>query len=278
MGWESFKQRVSDSAIDFALSAFWVAVWGAIVATLAAVILFFRGASPYMLVALVSSAVTLALVVAVTGAVVAIRSRSSRQAASSRSGRKGYLDYKIQGQRALGAMSSSVQAATRVMEAVGTEATSGARRTRLAQSLKFGNADELAYRQVARTGRRLERRASAMKLHADKYATDVALFIEGFGKWTEWVIQQAPDQNQRAQLATMLEGMRVSAEGQIPHMQSFMAVVEDSRQSSEVMDLAGGSLVDAITILIKSTRDVVDFCADRAAKLRDKRIGSSAAP
>ena len=76
----------------------------------------------------------------------------------------------------------------------------------------MGNTDERAYRVTERTALKLDKRGSVMRLHADKYSADVQLFIEGFGKWTEWVASEGS--GDRQQLAAMLDGLRAaSADG-----------------------------------------------------------------
>jgi membrane protein implicated in regulation of membrane protease activity len=243
MQWESFKQRVSDSAVEFALSAFWVAVWGALVSVVIGLYLFAKGASPYLLVALASTAMTFLLVLITTAAIVFLQRRGKHGSSPARVGRKGFLDYKIQGQRALTAMTGSLNAITRLMKAVGKDALSGAKRTARAQKGR-GNTDERAYRVMNRTAHRLDKRASAMKLHSANYALNVAAFVEGFGKWSDWVIESgSTSTEQRRQVADLLDSFGKTAAAQIPSLEQFCASVEQGRAAGEHMDLAGQSLI-----------------------------------
>lgn len=269
MTWQDFKQRISESAIDFALNAFWVVVWGVILTAIAAVYLLFKGASPYLLVGLASAALALIFVLMITASVVFLQRRARKATEPARVGRKGFLDYRMQGQRALASMNRSQEAINRQMNRIGRQTIADARRVQRAQR-GFGNTDERAYRALRRAASHLRKRATAMKLHATKYAADVSLFTEGFGKWMEWAVTKGnTDRNQFAQLADALQSFQETMDANIPHLEALRATMDGARESSEEMDVAGASLDEAVATIIESTKAASAFCAAQLPQLRN---------
>lgn len=267
MSWESVKRRVTESAVEFALNAFWIAVWGVVATGVTAGVLFLKGASSYLLIALAAIASTLVVVLGVTAAVAFVQRQARRVSVPPRAGRKGFLDYKIQGQRALARMTASLTAMTEQTERIGRELTADARRMERAQRARR-NADERGYRAMKRAAAHVDRRAALMRLHATNYASDVRLFIEGTGKWIDWVaINDMRDRNQLAQFAAILQTFQQTLDESVVSLEAFRQSIEESRSASEEMDIAGGALSDAVTMVITASREASGFCVDRVPQL-----------
>ena len=111
MHWQTFKSRLSESAISVALDAFWFAVWGAVLTAATAIILFIRGASLPVLTGLMGAAIAFGVVLLAT-AIIVIR-RRVRSGGGVVTGTKGFMDYKIQGSRAANKMAAHIVSFTK---------------------------------------------------------------------------------------------------------------------------------------------------------------------
>jgi uncharacterized protein YyaL (SSP411 family) len=108
-----------------------------------------------------------------------------------------------------------------------------------------------------------------MRMHADSFSVDAALFIEGTEKWLDWVltVQSPVDNPQLSQAGATMESLGKTAAGALTTMERFRDQVESVRNVNEQMDIACGSLVDAANICINSTRSIVTMCEQRSRLL-----------
>jgi hypothetical protein len=108
-----------------------------------------------------------------------------------------------------------------------------------------------------------------MNLHATNYAIDTNLFIEGSGQWIEWVVTKGgASREQLVEFADLLDKLRESMEAIMPTLEAYRVTVNESRESSQAMDIAGVSLSEAITVITESTRATSAFCAAQVPRLR----------
>jgi hypothetical protein len=262
------KSKLAESAIDFALYAFWVGLYGVIVTSATAIYAFMHGISFYWIIGLASAAATFLLVLLLTASIVFLRKRASGMKPAP-TGKKGLWDYKIQGQRSLLRMNKSMVAMTVQMGKITRLLQRGLRKMKWAQK-GWGNPDERSYRAIQNTAQRLQVRASVLRLHAEKYNADVELFMEGFGKWADWVVERGDaTSTQRSELAVLLKGFRESIDSTIPSMDSYCIAIEGSRESSESMDIVGGSLIEIVLGVIGSQKSASLFCGSLLERLSD---------
>lgn len=265
MSWQTIKERIAESAIDFALNAFWVAVCGLILTAAAGIIARVRGAPAWVFVAAMSAACTLLAVVLITSAVVALKHRSLRHSGAVGVGQKGFLDYKIQASRAVNRLSGNLGTMTAEMERVGRETSADA--ARLVRAQQRGG-DERGYRAMTKAAHHLLKRAAKMKLHAIKYAKDVDLMIEGTTKWMEWLLETGTaDPRELQQFASALRGFKSSMNFSLAAMQEFRAIVDQNRRISERFDVAGAAMSEAVSIVIDATRKASDFSTAQIQRL-----------
>jgi uncharacterized membrane protein YhiD involved in acid resistance len=126
MDFQATRQRIFDSAIEFALDAFWFALWS-IVATAIATVWGLRTGAPLWLVAgLAGAFVAFLVVVIATASIVAIRHRKNK--VHPKVGRKGFMDYKIQAIRALSRLNRALGGLTDQMARIERQAEIDSRR------------------------------------------------------------------------------------------------------------------------------------------------------
>ena len=234
--------------------------------TLATVYIFFGSIPIHWIIGMSSAAVAFLVVSLLTASLVLLKNRSRQVAAVV--GRKGFLDYKIQGLRGLKRMNISTVAMTTQMQRIGKLVKSGTRRVQRAQR-GWWSSEERAYRSIQRTAQGLRKLASVFGLHAESYISDVVLFREGVGKWMDWIVEKGgADNRQRSELASLLDGFQGSIEGTIPILREYRVAVENSRASSEALDIVGAMLTETIDRVIISQEETVLFCKQTALKLR----------
>lgn len=265
---QSFRQRLVDSAIEVALEAFWVAVWGAVLTGGGILYVSIAGAPFYWLTALGGGCIAFAVVVVATGTLVLFR--RGGHGVPLRVGRKGFMDYKIQSLRALNRLAGELVGITSEMTRIGGQVDSDTKRVHKAQRGWRGS-DERAYGATLRAARRIEKRAAVMRIHSDKFAEDARLFTEGAEKWFDWVLTAVTTDAERreiSQVATLLEGLHGSVCGTLSSMEVLRQSVEGPRNMSEQLDIACGALLEAVNIVIDSTRSIKVFCEIQATRLR----------
>lgn len=222
------------------------------------------GAPFYWLTAMSGATIAFAVVVVATGTLVALH--RSRGQHAPRVGRKGFMDYKIQAMRALDRLPAELAEMTREMNLITTQVSADTKR--LTKAL---GSDERAYRAGLRAARRIDKRATIMRIHAGKFAEDVQLFTEGSEKWFNWMLE-APaagaGRGEVSQVATLLDGMHTTVCETLSTMRAFAESVEGSRAFSEQMDIACGALLEAVNIFVNSTNSIKVFCEIQGPRLR----------
>jgi len=268
MDWQSIRQRFFDSALQTAFRAFWVAVGGAALTGGAIAYGLIRGLPLYWLTAFGGACVAFVMVVITTATLVLFHRR--RHNVTARAGRKGFMDYKIQSTRALNRLTDELVGIMSQMTRMGNQVKSDTRRLYKAQQGWLGS-DERAYKAGLQAASRIDKRAMIMRIHADKFATDAALFTEGSEKWFDWFITAVETDAHRQeakQVADLLDGLHRTVCGTLTSMGIFAKSVEESRNMSEQMDIACGALLEAVNIFIDSTNSIKMFCEKQAPRLR----------
>jgi hypothetical protein len=259
---ENLRDKAADSAVDFALNAFWVAVWGAVVTGLLA-LWAMRIDIPATWVYALGGAFTAFVVVALaTGGLVWYR---RGRVVAVKPARKGYLNFKVEALRAMTANNKHIGEIGDETARIGKMMGAGARKIEKINA-NGRDVDERAYKLARKTAAKLLKRVRKMELHIERFSVDTDAWISNFTSWFRW----AEKENLLDKLAGMkpaLTSLLTNVRTAKPNTKGFRDSADGIRSMSDDMDFAAGRLVGALDIVLEKMSAAEKFCEDTIGKL-----------
>ncbi len=264
---QTVRQRVAESALDFALNAVWTALFG-LCGAIAVLLLRWAGqltlpAATYH--AVIGAAIALAFVVVSTAWVVVYRRR--RPGVIERmQGRPGLLDFVADGHAAMFELAGDLRNLHTDVLAIGDVLRRGTKAAQRVNASPMSSKHAVIARDNARrVARGITGRCAKMALHASRYAKNVDVFLAGIGGWVQWARAEGQLSAVSA-LRNPLEQLLESTSGQVESLRSFRETVEGSRKLSADLDSACQGLIGILEgIEEKMVRQVETYRAVLAA-------------
>lgn len=248
-----WRSKMADSAVDFALNAFWVAVWGAVVTAAVLVVGVVTGLPVNWLWALSASLITFAFLLAVTWVLPRV---SAKQGQPKKSGRRGLLDFINARDRAAVEINKNVGMITTHTTRIGDKAGK--------HGLRMDSAKRVGWRwlinhRVRAAARDLRREGVRMGIYAERLEQSTSLFIENTTNWLQWMRDDGTPV-ERDQIVPVLTSFRNAVVGALPNIRTFRATSDHNRRLSADLDLAGEAIVVSLDQVIASLEKTAAFC------------------
>lgn len=254
----NWRERVTDSAIDFALNAFWVAFYGAVVTGVIAAYGWWngwwQGISERWLWAVIASLLTFIFVLLTTAAMVAVTRHSQRRIRPV--GRKGLIDFVHDRDRAMSEMNRHLTRLAKETVLIGKIANKYAPRIQRAATLNWRWLQIMLVKQFAAG---LNRRAIHMGVHGPMLAASVDAFINNTQQWLAWMRNHAQPVSDQG-FFDSLHKLKNSSEVALPNLKGFRDSTERQRLLGADLDIAGGRVVAAMDQVIVATERLMEFC------------------
>jgi hypothetical protein len=259
------RRRLADSAIEYGLNAFWTCIAGVALMALLAIWGAIHKAPSYLIGGFIGA--LLAFLVTAAGTATLTWYARRRKPIAKRVGRKGVFDYRYQAELALKRVNKEMVEMTEQVGLVAKIADAGSKQMNRART-GWRASTERQYRTNQHIGEKLAKRASILRIHVDRFASDAATCVDSLPKYWDWAIRAGRDSNELHEEAEILDGLAESVISARKTTEDFRRSVEQNRELSESLDIAGGELVDALDVYLASSASIVRLCDEEAAKLR----------
>lgn len=256
MDFSKAKAVVAQSALDFALNAFWVAVVGAAF-TVSAVVWAQLSARQELLSAFLGAFAAFAVMLLATAAIARVQQRPR---AVQKQGRKGLLNYIYDRDRATAAVMKSMTTLAAETAAIGRLTQRGAVGASAINRRGGPKQTQRAYKHAGKVARAIAKRTAVMRIHATRYAENSALFMESVNSWLDWMAAHEASLDDETGFVAVVVGLGEAVAGAKPSTVGFRDAVERNRLLSDQMDVSGEGLVSVLDTIIQTMSDTEAFC------------------
>jgi hypothetical protein len=261
-----FTERLRESGIDFALNAFWVAVWGAVVLVAIAAYGVWQGIPDNYIWLLIGALLALVFVIAITWALVWVKRKKSTTAAPPQ-GRKGLLNHVIDTKRAMARVNASLPQIARETVKIGKITVQETAKLEAIKRRGGAQVEERAYAQSGRAVRRLLKRTEAMLVHAGLFSSNVDQLDMSLSAWISWLHDRNQPIEGAQEFKQALDSLAAASRSAMPHTVSFRDSVEQNRALNDHFDVLGERLTAVLNTVITSMERTIDLCGRAADKL-----------
>jgi hypothetical protein len=255
---KAWGQRFATAAVETALEAFWVAAGGAVITSLAAVVIFLQG-SPGWAAFFAGAFAAFLIVLMATSSIVLLKKQSQGQPA--RQGKRGFLDSARDARRAQARILGNLNILTFQLNEVGSLASKGSQRiNRLVSRAESGSdVTEAAHSEAASTAKALMRHASVMKLRSLAIRKDLDLLVQCIDEQVSRAVS-SNNKNWASQLVVELSTLIVGIDGGLPGITAFRDSTEKLRWVSSDLDLAGEDLAEPMNLVAGKLSQTRESC------------------
>ena len=261
---ESWRQRFVTSGVEFALQAFWVAVWGAVAVLLAGIWAFLGGVSTRWIFAAGGAFVAFLVVIIVTASLVLLRRRTKQPA---RVGRRGLFD-SVRGVRESGKrLVEDLNVITQQMNNITNIASKTSERFAYfkAQAAAGKDPTDDIHKAATKAAKKLIKYGSVMRLRSNALKANVEFLMQCLDEWLTWALKEKQTE-QLAMLSASLQQLLASTNSALPGMISFRDGTDSIRWIDSQFDIAGEDMAESMNVAINvlsSARDLWDKSLQR---------------
>lgn len=264
MGLAALRARISDSAIDFALNAFWVAAVSAAATALVMIWAILKDADQRWIYAGLGAFEAFIFVIAVTAGVVLMRRRVA--AKIPKVGRKGLLDFQRDGTKAIGLVTAALVVITKHVAEIAPLLDASTQRISRIDARGGPHLLDRRHAEAAATAVKLEKIAQNMELQISSYTNNVDTFIQSNRAWLEWAAKSGRTSGLRP-MSPSLRALAQSLEASISKAEAYVVAVENSREISAELDVVGEHIVTIHNAMVAKMKETHAFCLSAVAQL-----------
>lgn len=262
---KGIRKKLAESAVEAALNAFWIAVYGVLVTAAGVVWMAFRNLDSKWLFAFAGALASFTIVVLVTWALVWIRRR--RNVAEPQKGRKGMLNYIIDRDRSIAAMSVSIDAINKEITRLGNELTVLNSKVVAIQLRGGPRAQELIYAHTETASRRITKRVAVLEIHTTRLRDDVNLLSISMSGWLDWAARKNIEIEGKEQFLKTLATLKSTMTSAAASATTAKGNLANMRELSDDLDRVGERLMAVLDVYLDSMKQTIQVCDDSIRRL-----------
>lgn len=261
----SARSRLARTAVDAALEAFWVGLWGGVLTVVGLAFGIIHGIKKQWIFFGIALIAAFVFTVTLTAVMVWFKGRTKPKPSP---GRKGLLDWIKDADLANMEINREATAFTKETNRIGRLARQAKRDMDRITTRGGPKVVIDAHRSQEVYAARIIKRAQVMSLWVTSYAAHTDLIVTSLGNRLEWAIKNRSTGHLarvKADAATLAPALDQAIDGVVV----FRGGMESIRQMSAAMDAAGAVLVGALDLFINKTQALKDFCVAAQSKGAD---------
>jgi hypothetical protein len=96
--------------------------------------------------------------------------------------------------------------------------------------------------------------------------------MDSVRNWLDWLAKRNTQLDDKDKFAASVDRLRQTLEQARPNVVEFRDATDRNREYSDQLDLAGGQLVVALNLVVKTMVDTESFCVDVTHRLTGESI------